>query len=413
MSVIIRPCKINGTIPAVPSKSYAHRILIAAALSDAGCNVLCRASSDDIDATVRCLNALGADISRTATGFAVRPIKKVSDSPVLDCGESGSTLRFMLPVACALGANARFEGKGRLPQRPLGELTDCLKAAGISFSADGLPFSATGKLTGDVFETAGNVSSQYISGMLFAMSALPRRTRLVVKGDAVSRGYIDMTLDVLSSFGAKISALPDGYVSEPCVLTPSSEKTEVEGDWSNAAFMLVAGVLAGDVTVTGLNPESSQKDRLVADILKAMGGDIEIVGNSVRARKSALYAVVTDVTDTPDLAPVLSVAMAAAKGTSVMTGVSRLRQKESDRLSAVTENLAAMGIRSETDGDTLTIHGGTLKPFSAKGYNDHRMVMSASVAALVCGGEIDDGAPVAKSYPRFFEDLKALGGETV
>ncbi len=258
----------------------------------------------------------------------------------------------------------------------------------------------------------GSVSSQYVSGMLLALGSLGGRSVLTVSGKSVSRGYVDMTLEVLGEFGVATECKANGsgfaVCGNGCV---SPREVTVEGDWSGAAFPLAAGVLAGDVTVTGLNPDSTQRDKIIVDILRSMGGDVTFAANGVRARKSALRRITADVTDVPDLAPVLSVLMAAAEGNSVMTGVGRLRDKESDRLAAIVENLAAMGVHSETGDDSLTVFGGTLRGgFLARGYGDHRMVMSAAVAALAVGGGITDCEAVAKSYPDFFADIAKLGG---
>lgn len=416
MKIRIEASTLHGTVAAVPSKSHAHRVLVAAALSDAPCKVICPAVSDDIEATVRCLVALGAKITRTTDGFSVKPVTGARKGVTLDCGESGTTLRFMLPVSCALGADARLVGRGRLPLRPIGGLADTLAAAGVEFSATSLPLSAKGRLAAGEYEVDGSVSSQYISGMLLALGALGGRSTLRTQGKAVSRGYVDMTLSVLDAFGVKVAVSAAGDLFEiQGDGFRSPREIAVEGDWSGAAFPIAAGVLAGDITVTGLNPDSTQRDKKIADAVRLMGGDITVTDDGVRAKKSALRAVATDIDDTPDIAPVLSVLMAAAEGDGVMTGVGRLRDKESDRLAAIISNLAAMGAGATADGDSLTVHGtgGALaRNFVAEGFGDHRMVMSAAVAAYAVGGEVTDAEAVAKSYPAFFADMAALGGKT-
>ena len=410
MKMTVLPSRVSGTVDAVPSKSHAHRLLIAAALADAPAKVICPALSRDIERTAECLAALGAAVTRTEDGFEVTPISKVKKDAVLNAGESGSTLRFLLPVACALGADARLTGRGRLPSRPLGGLLGTLGAAGIEFSSDRLPLRATGRLVPGDYRVDASVSSQYVSGMLLALGSLDGVSTLTAEGRQVSRGYIDMTLEVMRLFGARaeekdgVFTVGGGYVSPG--------ETAAEGDWSGAAFMLAAGALAGDVTVTGLDPESRQRDRAIADILREMGCDMAFTEMGCRAVKSRLRGVRTDVTDIPDLAPVLSVLMAAAEGESVMTGVLRLRDKESDRLSAIIKNLEAMGVTVRAAGDSLTICGGGIRGgFEAEGFADHRMVMSAAVAALAAGGSVTDAEAVAKSYPAFVKDLAATGGK--
>lgn len=414
MKTAVFPSTVSGTVRAIASKSYAHRLLIAAALGDAPCDVVCPDASEDVKATVRCVAALGAEVTETENGFHVVPVPRDDDNRkrLLDCGESGSTLRFMLPVACALGKNATFTGRGRLPDRPIGGLAECLKGHGISFSSERLPFEICGKIKCGRYEIPAGVSSQYVSGMLLALAATDGASELYTQGRRVSQGYINITLDVLSLFGAEVC--DDGEVFRITGGLHSPSRVVTEGDWSNAAFLLAAGVLAGDVTVTGLNPDSKQADKRIFDLLTSANANVTFDGKAYRALKSTLSPFRTDLTDIPDLAPVLSVLAGAANGVSVLTGAARLREKESDRLAAVMSNLAAMGVRSEYDanGDALRIYGGKLSPFEARSFNDHRMVMSAAVAGLVAGGTIDDVAPVNKSYPDFFEVLNALGGKT-
>ena len=410
MKVTVAPSAVSGAVHAVPSKSHAHRLLIAAALADAPCKVVCPAVSRDTEATAACLAALGADVKRTAYGYDVTPVAEAPGHARLNCGESGSTLRFLLPVACALGVKASFDGEGRLPSRPLGELTSALKRGGAVFSADSLPLTTGGRLCGSEFSVDASVSSQYVSGMLFALACTGRECTLATTGNAVSKGYTEMTLNALAAFG-KIVTADGGIYRIPAGKLRSPGEVRAEGDWSSAAFMLAAGALAGDATVTGLASESAQKDKAIADILARMGARVHQDSSSCRAAADgALRAVTADISDTPDLAPVLSVLMAQAEGKSVMTGVARLRDKESDRLDAIMRNLAAMGVRSETDGDALAVYGTGIRPFVAHGFGDHRMVMSAAVAGLVAGGSVDCAEATAKSYPSFFEDLEKLGG---
>lgn len=424
MKMTVLPSRVSGTVDAVPSKSHAHRLLIAAALADAPAKVICPALSRDIERTAECLAALGATVTRTEDGFEVTPISKVKKGAVLNAGESGSTLRFLLPVACALGADATFTGEGRLPFRPLGTLTDALTRGGASISSPAahpdtdsasspsLPLTTGGKLAGGEFAVDASVSSQYVSGMLFALASLGNKCTLNTIGSAVSEGYTEMTLDALALFGKRVKKTAEGYlIPDGGLHSPGTVRAE--GDWSSAAFMLAAGALAGDVTVTGLDSRSAQRDKQIADILAEMGAEVSFpAGDRCRVKAAPLRAVRVDVDDIPDLAPVLSVLMAAAEGESVMTGVARLRDKESDRLAAIVHNLSAMGIDAEIRGNSLLIRGGKIKNFAASGFGDHRMVMSAAVAGLLAGGEVTDAEAAAKSYPAFFRDLKLIGGKT-
>ena len=411
MKVTLSPSVLRGEADAVPSKSHAHRLLIAAALSDAPCKVVCPAVSRDIEATANCLAALGAKVSRTEDGYEVTPVAQPEERAVLDCGESGSTLRFLLPVACALGTKATFTGKGRLPHRPIAALADALRKGGAEIGSDALPLITGGRLTAERFSVQASVSSQYVSGMLFALACTGRRCTLRLIGKPVSEGYTEMTVNALAAFNKHIS-FADGEYTVPAGRLHSPGTVRAEGDWSSAAFLLAAGALTGDVTVKGLDPTSAQRDRAIADILTRMGARVTLSDGVCRAEKDELRGVSADVEDTPDLAPVLSVLMAQAKGKSVMRGVSRLKDKESDRLAAIIRALDAMGVRSQTDGATLTVFGGGIHPFAANGEHDHRMVMSAAVAGLVSGGSVTDAEAVDKSYPSFFEDIRRLGGQT-
>lgn len=412
MKMTVLPSRVSGTVDAVPSKSHAHRLLIAAALADAPAKVICPTLSRDIERTAECLAALGAAVTRTEDGFEVTPISTPAKGAVSDCGESGSTLRFLLPVACALGAEVTFTGEGRLPSRPIGSLARTLRAGGALLDADSLPLTTGGRLCGDTFEVDASVSSQYVSGMLFALACMGGGCTLKRMGNAVSEGYTEMTLDVLALFGKRVQKTRDGFLL-PAGRLHSPGIVRAEGDWSSAAFMLAAGALAGDVTVTGLDPRSAQRDKRIADILAGMGAEVSFpAGDRCRVKAAPLRAVRVDVDDIPDLAPVLSVLMAAAEGESVMTGVARLRDKESDRLAAIVHNLSAMGVDAEIRGNSLLIRGGKIKNFAASGFGDHRMVMSAAVAGLLAGGEVTDAEAAAKSYPAFFRDLKLIGGRT-
>ena len=329
MKLTVQKSEVRGVVQAPPSKSHLHRLLTAAALARGECFVRAGEPSEDILRTADCLTALGARIDRNENGFRVRPAGEIVRGAVLDAGESGTTLRFMLPVSCALGADARLTGRGRLPSRPLGGLLGTLGTAGIEFSSDRLPLRATGRLVPGDYRVDASVSSQYVSGMLLALGSLDGVSTLTAEGRQVSRGYIDMTLEVMRLFGARaeekdgVFTVGGGYVSPG--------ETAAEGDWSGAAFMLAAGALAGDVTVTGLDPESRQRDRAIADILREMGCDMTFTEAGCRAVKSRLRGVRTDVTDIPDLAPVLSVLMAAAEGESVMTGAQRQGERQAFR----------------------------------------------------------------------------------
>ena len=433
------PGALGGTIPAIASKSAAHRMLICAALSDGPCDIECGTTSKDIEATQACLEALGVRIVRRGNVLHVTPIDRGALGEgvhVLDCCESGSTLRFMLPVACALGAHAVIDGQGRLPERPLSPLREELEAHGIRLTPQGTwPLEVQGSLEGGRFLIAGNVSSQFVTGLLLALPLLEEGGSVRLHGPVESRPYIDMTLRTLAAFGVEVveshyeveidSAVAP--VTEFKVPGGQSYKAQpylkVEGDWSNAAFWLCAGALGGDgVSVSGLDFASAQGDKAILDILERFGARVERDGQAgtatVRPPEGFLRGVDLDASDVPDLVPVVSVVAACAAGTTRVYNAARLRIKESDRLQSTAELLERLGIDLEELPDGLVIHGrggmGTpaLRAGRVRSHNDHRLAMSAAVASVQATGAVcvEGAQAVNKSYPGFFADFARLGG---
>lgn len=407
---------LSGEIPAIASKSYAHRLLMAAALADRPTTVRCATVSDDILATARVLTAMGASVERTDAGFVVEPISTCPVGPTLDCGESGTTERFILPIACALGLDAAVTGSGRLPERPLSPLYEELQAHGIDLSPQGVfPLHARGRLPAGDYSLAADVSSQFIGGLLFALSVVPGKSTLTLTGRIESAPYIDMTLDVLALFGASITRTSEGrrFEIEGRTRLASPGAAAVEGDWSNAAFWLCAGALGRGVTLTGLRADSRQGDRAVADILKAFGADVPLTENAVTVRPGTLNGMTVDAAQIPDLVPVLAVVAAFARGETRFVNAGRLRIKESDRLKTTRELLERLGADVDELPDGLVVRGrGTLAGGECEGANDHRIVMSAAVAgARTQHPVVIRGAQaVRKSYPGFFDDFARLGG---
>lgn len=407
---------LSGEIPAIASKSYAHRLLMAAALADRPTTVRCATVSDDILATARVLTAMGASVERTDEGFVVEPISTCPVGPTLDCGESGTTERFILPIACALGLDAAVTGSGRLPERPLSPLYEELQAHGIDLSPQGVfPLHARGRLPAGDYSLAADVSSQFIGGLLFALSVVPGKSTLTLTGRIESAPYIDMTLDVLALFGASITRTDDvrRFEIEGRTRLASPGAAAVEGDWSNAAFWLCAGALGRGVTLTGLRADSRQGDRAVADILKAFGADVSLTEDAVTVRPGTLNGMPVDAAQIPDLVPVLAVVAAFARGETRFLNAGRLRIKESDRLKTTRELLERLGADVDELPDGLVVRGrGTLAGGECDGANDHRIVMSAAVAgARTQHPVVIRGAQaVRKSYPGFFDDFARLGG---
>ena len=394
MNITIQPGRLRGTVNVPPSKSMAHRALIAAALADRPTVIHIRRLNDDIEATIAALTALGATIERDSEQglLTVRPLGTIDQQPLtLDCGESGSTLRFLLPVACALGATATFTGRGRLPSRPNAALTLVLRAHGANIDRDALPIAVSGKLCGGEWELPGDISSQYVTGLLFALPLLREDSEITLTTPLQSADYVEMTLDALKTFGIVIEKREQGYIVPGGQRYISSGDMTIEGDWSAAAFWFAANALGSDIDVAGVSKDSAQGDRAVLELL----GQPEI-----------------DATHVPDLVPALAAVAAALPGRTTITGAARLRLKESDRLKAVADMVNALGGHVEVTADGLIIDGGAVHGGTVDGCNDHRIVMAAAILATVADGPVTiiGAEAVSKSYPDFFEHLKEMNG---
>ncbi len=416
MNVRIYPQKLAGTVPAISSKSDAHRILIAAALADAPTEVHCNVLSEDIRATAECLCALGAKINFGDKKITVVPIgANRTHIAVLDCGESGSTLRFLLPVVSALGSDGAFTGHGRLPERPVTDLRQAMEAHGVRFSPQGaFPIRTSGALTAGKYILKGNVSSQYVTGLLFALPVLDGDSEIELLPPVESVSYIQMTLSTLQTFGISVEQKENRYFIKGNQKYRTPKKVTADGDWSNAAFFLTAGAVGAPVTVTGLRPDSIQGDKAVLDVLGAMGACITWNGDAVTVSPAPLHGVRLDAKNIPDLIPILSVAAASAQsGATTVVNAGRLRLKECDRLSAICAMLRRLGVSCTETEDGLTVQGGAgIRGGETEGFNDHRMVMSAAIAATAAreAVTIRGAQAIKKSYPHFFEDFKLLGG---
>lgn len=391
MDITITPGKLNGVVSAIASKSQAHRLLICSAFAKQDTTLICRETNQDITATVNCLNALGADIQRTEYGYFVSPVKVIPESAVLDCCESGSTLRFMLPIVGALGVDSTIHMSGRLPNRPLSPLWEEMERMGCKLTRPTLnTIRCHGKLRSGSYTIDGSVSSQFITGLLFATALLDGESQLTITKKLESEPYVRITQLALSIFGVSTN----DYVVVGSYPFSSPGNLTVEGDWSNAAFFLTAQALGNPVETTNLNTKSPQGDRAIVDLLTQL----------------KTYTVVS-AADIPDLVPVLAVYAAANQG-AVFTDVYRLRLKESDRIASVVAMLTALGIRAESTTDTLTVHSGIFHGGTVDSANDHRIAMSAAIAATIADGPVTilNADCVAKSYPTFWLEYRRLGG---
>ena len=405
MKARVFPHPLAGSLAAVLSKSYAHRILIAAALSG---GAVAYGDSEDANLTAHALEGLGFEANISERSVHYGNFKAPRERVDVFVGESGSTLRFLLPLAAALGVNARFVTAGRLSERPMDALTRTLSAHGAKAEA----LSVCGKLTAGRYEIDATVSSQFVTGLLMALPLLVGDSEIVLLGRAVSAPYIDITLEVLKEAGITVLRTAEGFRvigGQKYAL----KNAVVPGDFSGAAFPLVAGALGGAVTLRGLDLQSAQGDKAVVESIKKAGATVSLSDGNISVKKGELCAFTADVGETPDLAPILAVLAAFAKGESVLSSVSRLRDKESDRLFAIEEMLSRAGVAWQEEGDSLVIVGGKPHGAAFRSFSDHRMAMAETVLAAYSEGdsEIDDMTCVKKSYPEFWRDFAALGGK--
>lgn len=396
MKVKILPSKTSGEVSAPPSKSFAHRYLIGSVLSRGKCVIKNIADSDDISATLSCIEQLGGSV--TKDGNIVTVIltnEKQIENAVFDCKESGSTLRFFIPVVLATGAkNCTFSGSGRLLARGIKEYEKLFENSDVKIKSDEKSIEVNGKLTAGNYEISGEVSSQYTTGMLFALSVLDGKSTLKITGNAESRAYVDMTIKVLKDFGADIKETEKNFFEINGKGRLSPGEFTVEGDWSNAAFLIALSRLVGTISVSGLNENSVQGDRFSSVAFDALDGENAEI----------------DLKDCPDLAPILF-SYAAYKNGGRFINTRRLRVKESDRANVMAEELKKFGANVKVYENSVEIEKTQLKPpiVPLCGHNDHRIVMALSVLAAVLGAEIDGAEAVNKSYPDFFRVIKKAG----
>lgn len=416
MDMQIRPSVLRGEVTPPPSKSAAHRALICAALAS-GRSVLTPAvPSRDIEATAAAVGALGAVVAVSGgalwvDGTAGRP--QAADGDVIDCGESGSTLRFMIPVAALSGRRLTFVGHGRLPRRPIGPYLDCLPPAGVRCRTEGgLPLTIEGQLRPGEFRLPGDVSSQFVTGLLLALPLLAGDSRIRLLSPLESAGYVDMTLAAMARCGVTVRPTADGYAI-PGGQSYRACDTAVETDWSQAAFWLAAGALGGPVTCRGMDTRSRQGDRAVFSILEKSGVRMTVQGDRVTAAADRREGFTVRAAQIPDLVPMLAAYACFCEGPSCITDAGRLRLKESDRLHAMALGLRALGAHITEQPDGLRIEpAGPLPGGTADTAGDHRIAMALSVAAAGCAGpsRLIGCECVEKSYPEFFTDFQKLGG---
>lgn len=400
MDIKITPKMLSGKIVVPPSKSISHRALIAAALADGESRIYNLLDCVDItDATIGALRALGAEIEQQGNCTIVKGIGTIPDEADIDCCESGSTLRFIVPVAAALGCRSTFRGRANLPNRPITPYFTEFKKHGVTFLTEKMPYITEGRLSGGIYEIAGNISSQFITGFLFALSLLEEDSIIRITSPLESKPYVELTIDVMKSFGITVEERDNEYYIKGGQKYQPRKYT-VEADMSQAAFFCVAKALGAKLEIEGLNPDSLQGDREI----------LRITDEFMKTGK----AFDVNASQIPDLVPIMSVLACFGEGTSYIRGCERLRIKECDRLSVTSGELTKLGADIRVEGDTIVIKGGKmLNGGECDCWTDHRIAMSISIASQRCTSPVIlRGAEcVSKSYPTFFEDFRMLGGK--
>ncbi len=404
----------NSAISIPSSKSYIHRYLISALMAEGISTIDNVSFSNDITATLSCIENLGAKVTSDNTSITIEGVKDVKESAVLNCGESASTLRFMIPVATLFAKSIEYTGSEALFKRPLNPYFEIFEDNGMSYEfAEGSYLKLKGSFNKHEYRLDGSVSSQFVTGLLFTLPVMDFDSTLIIEGTLQSRPYVDITLEVLSASGIDIENRDYKSFFIKGNQRYKSGNFFSQGDYSQLAFFLVAGCIAGAIECTNMEPNSLQGDRAIVDILRSMGANIEDTPHGFKVHKSRLKAIGTiDASDIPDIVPVLSLACALSEGTTVISGIERLRIKECDRAYATVDVLSKLGADIHEENGTLVIKGKpALNGGTVSSFNDHRMAMTASVAALGCNGSvtIENPMSIRKSYPSFYDDLLSTG----
>ncbi|MGH4117577.1 3-phosphoshikimate 1-carboxyvinyltransferase [Clostridium sp.] len=415
-TIQITPSNIQGKISVPPSKSLSHRAIIAAGLANDNSNIENVVFSEDILATCSAMGALGVSVTKGGGNVMINGKKFLSITQnEIDCAESGSTLRFLIPIALLTESEFTFTGRGRLVARPLTPYYKIFQEQGIKYSSSGgLPLTVQGKLKAGVYKLPGNISSQFITGLLFALPLLKGDSKIIVTTELESKAYVDLTIDVLSKFSVHIENVGYNEINITGNQKYIARNYRVEGDFSQAAFWLVAGVLGGEIQCEDMNINSLQGDKAIVDIIMRMGGNISIEQGKIKVSKSKTHGVIIDASEFPDLVPILAVLASLSKGTTKIINAGRLRIKECDRLKAMATELTKLGGNVVETEDGLIIHGKeNLRGGTVDSYNDHRIAMSLSIASIRCSKPviITDSACIKKSYPEFYKDFVMLGGK--
>ena len=414
-AITLFPMSLKGDVTIPPSKSLSHRALICAALAEGESTISNIIYSEDILATISALEQLGAKFTKHKDNVTVKGVKKLkARNKEVFCNESGSTIRFMIPIFSLTNKEIHFTGKKSLIQRPQSIYQEIFNEDGNTFIQEEDKIVVKGSIKGREYRIPGNVSSQFFSGLMFSLPLLEEDSTIYVEGTLESKSYIDLTIDILKDFGIDIDVIENGYFIE------GSQKYKphnyrVEGDYSQAAFFLVAGVINGAIKVEDLKQDSSQGDQAIIDIIQDMKGKIIFTENGFVTSTSKTTSTTIDLANCPDLGPIVCLLGAVSSGTTKIINAGRLRIKESDRIESTVETLKALGANISATEDTITIIGrkSLAGAVTVDSYNDHRIAMMIAIAALRCEKEITLTNPTAvkKSYPHFFEDYRHIGGK--
>ncbi|MEG0371096.1 MAG: 3-phosphoshikimate 1-carboxyvinyltransferase [Clostridium sp.] len=414
--VQITPRKLSGTVTIPPSKSLSHRAIICAALASGESRVNNLIFSKDIIATSKAMESLGVKMkfNKTSIDIVGNDNLKLINSEI-DCNESGSTLRFIIPIALLTSNEVTFTGKGRLTTRPLTTYYNIFDKEGIEYDTrEGLPLKAKGSLKPSTYDVEGNISSQFITGLMFTLPCLNGDSTIKIIGELESKGYVDLTIDVLRQYG--INIINNNY-SEFKIKGNQKYKVQdyrVEGDYSQVAFFIVAGLLGGEITCLDMKQDSLQGDRAIIDIVRLMGGRVDVMQDRIIVYPSKTHGAIIDASQCPDLVPIVATLAALSEGETRIINAQRVRIKESDRLEAMRCELNKIGADVSETEDGLIIQGKkTLNGGTVSGWNDHRIVMAMAMASIRCTSDmiIEGSNAITKSYPTFFEDFRKLGGE--
>lgn len=448
MQAKITPGKLKGKIEAVSSKSYLHRMLLCAALSERDTVIYLNCRSKDVDATIRCVDAMGAKVEIGDRKLIVHPVEhrlgvtedtsccrrnKAGDGgsvlaaeadkngalPVLDCGESGSTARFVLPMTAAVCGGGTLVGAGRLPERPFGAICTVMEENGCTFSSYSIPMTVTGPLKSGIYRIPANISSQYISALMMSLPLVDGDSEIVFTTEVESEGYLDITESVMEDFGMPLENTGNGYKIKGNRRYKSPGEIIAEGDWSNGAFWVAANALGCGLEIGNLKDRSLQRDCRIVEVAKALFGEATLSANGENsigepASRAENKEITIDGADIPDIIPISAIMACGRNGRTRFINCHRLRLKESDRLMSVASIINTLGGSAIVENDDLIVDGcGQLTGGEVDSFVDHRIVMSAAIAATISTGEviINNAQDVAKSYPNFFEDYEKLGGK--